>query len=226
MQKFKDVLRRWERRELSVIEAGEMLGVSERQFRRYRRCFDEDGLAGLADRRVGKASFKRVPVDKVVLDAWSVPDPSHGMEREALPRALTAAARLRLGLHLDQAAVARGGASVRTILPPRSVRLTMIIIWIGAGGRCANVPYASACEVNRNSHLECCDPASTRHLHTLTDCEFGMTGIPNNHRTRRIFGCTPERAYPAAAAGLAYDNSYIRAEEEAVMVVVRRQREA
>jgi transposase len=66
MRKFEDVLRRWERRELSAIEAGEMLGVSERQFRRYRRRFDEDGLAGLADRRVGKASFKRVPVDKIV----------------------------------------------------------------------------------------------------------------------------------------------------------------
>ena len=66
MQKFKDVLRRWERRGLSAIEAGEMLGVSERQFRRYRHRYDEDGLAGLADRRLGKASVKRVPVDKIV----------------------------------------------------------------------------------------------------------------------------------------------------------------
>ena len=66
MQKFENVLRRWERRELSAIEAGEILGVSERQFRRYRHRYDEDGLAGLADRRVGKASVKRVPVDKIV----------------------------------------------------------------------------------------------------------------------------------------------------------------
>ena len=66
MQKFENVLRRWERRELSAIEAGEMLGVSERQFRRYRHRYDEDGLAGLADRRLGKASVKRVPVDKIV----------------------------------------------------------------------------------------------------------------------------------------------------------------
>jgi transposase len=66
MQKFEDVLRRWERRELSAIEAGEMLGVSERQFRRYRHRYDEDGLAGLVDRRLGKASVKRVPVDKIV----------------------------------------------------------------------------------------------------------------------------------------------------------------
>jgi transposase len=67
MQKFCDVLHRWERKELSAQEAGEILGISERQFRRYRRRYEEDGFAGLADRRLGKASVKRVPVDKI---AW------------------------------------------------------------------------------------------------------------------------------------------------------------
>ncbi len=55
MQKFRDVLSRWERKELSAQEAGEILGMSERQFRRYRRRYEEDGLAGLSDRRLGKA---------------------------------------------------------------------------------------------------------------------------------------------------------------------------
>jgi len=67
MEKFRAVLSRWERKELSANEAGELLGISERQFRRYRHRFDENGLAGLADRRLGKASAKRVPVDKI---AW------------------------------------------------------------------------------------------------------------------------------------------------------------
>ncbi len=67
MQKFEDVLRRWERRELSGQEAGEILGVSERQFRRYRRRYEEGGMDGLVDGRLGKASFRRVPVDKI---AW------------------------------------------------------------------------------------------------------------------------------------------------------------
>jgi hypothetical protein len=40
--------------------------VSERQFRRYRQRYEEDGLAGLVDRRLGKESARRVPVDKVV----------------------------------------------------------------------------------------------------------------------------------------------------------------
>ena len=66
MQKFRDVLSRFERKELSAMEAGELLGCSERQFRRYRRRYEEEGLAGLVDRRLGKASLRRVPVDKLV----------------------------------------------------------------------------------------------------------------------------------------------------------------
>ena len=65
MQKFTDVLSRWERRELSAMDAGEILGVSERQFRRYRQRYEEEGLSGLLDRRLGKASAKRVPVDEI-----------------------------------------------------------------------------------------------------------------------------------------------------------------
>ena len=65
MKKFLDVLSRWERRELTMAEAGEILGCSERQFRRYRDRYEEDGLEGLADKRLGKASARRVPVDKI-----------------------------------------------------------------------------------------------------------------------------------------------------------------
>jgi hypothetical protein len=60
MLKFRDVLSRWERRELSVMEAGELLGMSERQFRRYRDRFAEEGEAGLVDRRLGKPSPTRI----------------------------------------------------------------------------------------------------------------------------------------------------------------------
>ena len=61
MQKFCDVLGRWEAGELSMMEAGELLGMSERQFRRYRDRYEEDGAEGLVDRRLGKPSPKRVP---------------------------------------------------------------------------------------------------------------------------------------------------------------------
>ena len=61
MQKFRDVLSRWEAGELSMMEAGELLGMSERQFRRYRDRYEEDGLEGLVDHRLGKPSPRRVP---------------------------------------------------------------------------------------------------------------------------------------------------------------------
>jgi hypothetical protein len=67
MQKFLDVLSRWEARELPMMEAGELLGMSERQFRRYRDRYEEDGLAGLVDRRLGKRSPKRVPATAAAL---------------------------------------------------------------------------------------------------------------------------------------------------------------
>src|SRR5208337_2399311 len=67
MQKFRDILSRWERKELSAMDAGELLGCSERQFRRYRQRYEEEGLDGLADKRLGRASEKRVPVDEI---AW------------------------------------------------------------------------------------------------------------------------------------------------------------
>ena len=61
MQKFRDVLSRWEVGGLSMMEAGELLGMSERQFRRYRERYEEEGSHGLVDRRVGKPSPRRVP---------------------------------------------------------------------------------------------------------------------------------------------------------------------
>src|ERR1700751_3935239 len=65
MQKFRDVLSRWERRELSMMEAGELLGMSERQFRRYRERFEQEGEQGLVDRRLGKPSPKRIEADEI-----------------------------------------------------------------------------------------------------------------------------------------------------------------
>jgi transposase len=65
MKKFLDVLSRFERRDLSALDASELLGCSERQFLRYRGRYEEEGLDGLLDKRLGKSSAKRVPVDVV-----------------------------------------------------------------------------------------------------------------------------------------------------------------
>ncbi len=53
MQKFRDVLSRWESKNLSALEAAEILGCYERQFRRYRARYQDEGLDGLVDRRLG-----------------------------------------------------------------------------------------------------------------------------------------------------------------------------
>ena len=64
MLKFMDVFGRWEAAELNQLDAAELLGVGERTFRRWCRRYEEEGEAGLLDRRVGKASGRRVPVDR------------------------------------------------------------------------------------------------------------------------------------------------------------------
>jgi transposase len=55
---------RYESSEFNQIEAAELLGVSERTFRRWCLRFEDAGEAGLLDRRLGRASGKRVPVDR------------------------------------------------------------------------------------------------------------------------------------------------------------------
>jgi hypothetical protein len=64
--KFEEVYERTARRELSQLEAALILGVSERTFRRWRDRFAADGAEGLYDRRLGKVSGRRVPVDTVM----------------------------------------------------------------------------------------------------------------------------------------------------------------
>ena len=61
MEKFTRVYERWERRELSQSEAAEILGKSDRQFRRYVEAFEETGLEGLRDGRLGRPSGNATP---------------------------------------------------------------------------------------------------------------------------------------------------------------------
>jgi len=61
---FRSVLDRYEASDLSQLEAADLLGVSERTFRRWCVRFEADGEAGLVDRRLGRASGKRVPSER------------------------------------------------------------------------------------------------------------------------------------------------------------------
>ena len=66
LMKFEDVYGRSYRGELSQAEAAEVLGMSERTFRRYRERFEADGAEGLYDRRLGRVSARRAGVDEVM----------------------------------------------------------------------------------------------------------------------------------------------------------------
>jgi transposase len=64
--KFEEVYGRCYRGDLSQVEASEILGVSERTFRRWRDRWEAEGAEGLYDRRLGRVSARRAPVDTVL----------------------------------------------------------------------------------------------------------------------------------------------------------------
>jgi hypothetical protein len=57
--RFEDAFSQYEKHRLSSEEAGELLGMSGRNFRRLCVRYEEDGVEGLRDRRIGKVSPRR-----------------------------------------------------------------------------------------------------------------------------------------------------------------------
>ena len=72
IMRFEDVYGRFQSRGLSCEEAADLLGMSVSGFFRYRCRYDSEGAEGLYDRRLGRASARRAPVDEVarVLDLF------------------------------------------------------------------------------------------------------------------------------------------------------------
>ncbi len=64
--RFEEVYLGWNESRLTQEQAALVLGVSDRTFRRYIHRYEERGLEGLSDRRLGHASFRRVPVDEAM----------------------------------------------------------------------------------------------------------------------------------------------------------------
>ena len=59
VSRFEEALEQYERHRLTAEEAGELLGMSGRNFRRLCVRYEEDGIEGLRDRRIGKVSPRR-----------------------------------------------------------------------------------------------------------------------------------------------------------------------
>jgi len=62
LMKLQDVLLKAMAKRISWLSAAEMIGVSPRTMRRWRERLEEQGYDGLHDRRKGKASQRRVPL--------------------------------------------------------------------------------------------------------------------------------------------------------------------
>jgi hypothetical protein len=63
--RFEDALERYKRGRLTAEEAGELLGLSGRHFRRQCARYAAEGEEGLRDKRLGRASPRRAPEDEL-----------------------------------------------------------------------------------------------------------------------------------------------------------------
>jgi hypothetical protein len=61
VRRFEDAFEQYRCRRLTGEEAGELLGMSGRHFRRLCVRYEEDGIEGLRDQRIGKVSPRRAP---------------------------------------------------------------------------------------------------------------------------------------------------------------------
>jgi transposase len=64
--RFEDVYGCWNAGRLTQEEAAQVLGVCDRSFRRYLVRYEAEGLEGLEDRRLERASRRAAPVDEVL----------------------------------------------------------------------------------------------------------------------------------------------------------------
>jgi transposase len=65
MMRVQDVLLKAMAKKITWWAAAEIIGVSDRTMRRWRERLQEHGYSGLADRRKGKPSGKRIPLPQV-----------------------------------------------------------------------------------------------------------------------------------------------------------------
>ncbi len=60
-----ETIGRYRTSRLNCVETGEVLGISERHFRRSRNRHDTESAAYLVDWRLGRSSSRQAPVDRI-----------------------------------------------------------------------------------------------------------------------------------------------------------------
>jgi hypothetical protein len=64
--RFDEAYEGWERGRLTQQEAAMLLGVCDRTFRRYLLRYEDKGMEGLVDQRLGQISHRSAPADEVI----------------------------------------------------------------------------------------------------------------------------------------------------------------
>jgi transposase len=64
--RFEEAYEGCKRGRLTQEKAAQLLGVCDRTYRRYVVRYEEEGMEGLVDRRLGQVSHRRAPVDEVI----------------------------------------------------------------------------------------------------------------------------------------------------------------
>src|ERR1022692_1342072 len=80
--KVQEVILRALAKKITWWQAAEIIGISDRQMRRWHERYEEFGFRGLFDRRRGKPSPKKVPL--VVVEKWPS-DSRHPLPEMPMP---------------------------------------------------------------------------------------------------------------------------------------------
>ena len=64
--RFEEAYVGWQEKRLTQEQAAEILGVTDRSFRRYAARYEAEGMEGLIDRRIEVMSARRAPADEVM----------------------------------------------------------------------------------------------------------------------------------------------------------------
>ena len=81
LMQFEEAYDGWTQKRLNQEDAAFLLNICPRTFRRYINRYEEEGLEGLIDKRLGQVSQHRAPVDEVMAlealyrdryDSWNI----------------------------------------------------------------------------------------------------------------------------------------------------------
>ena len=64
--RFEEAYEGWKKGRLTQEEVARLLGVCDRTFRRYLNRYEDMGMEGLTDLRLGQVSHRSAPVEEVV----------------------------------------------------------------------------------------------------------------------------------------------------------------